>query len=170
MNIGSEKPVNSFPFRGTVLEDIQKMAVTVPSIVSAIQNMTDCNTVCSMLQQLPPMAQTLYQGTFLKEAVLKNRYNLLIAMVKELHFSVDSVYHPLSRKSLKRRLFRQGTALFNSTQIKNRQMSKFLIQDLKADVNKTWFPRNSKTTCSVLTSLIESRDFDELNFFLVSVL
>jgi hypothetical protein len=170
MNIGSEKPGNSFPFRGTVLEDIQKMAVTVHSIVSAIQNMTDCNTVCSMLQQLQPMELSYYQGNFLIEAVLKNRYDLLTAMVKELNFSVDSVYQRSPLAPRKIILVIEATALLESAIQKNRQMSKFLIQDLKADVNKTWFHHDSRTTVSVLKSLIDRRDLDELKFFLVTLL
>ena len=77
MNIGSEKPVNSFPFRGTVLEDFQKMAVKVDSIYTAMMNGKDCNTVCSMLRQLQPMELSLNQGNFLIEAVYNNRYDLL---------------------------------------------------------------------------------------------
>jgi hypothetical protein len=163
MNIGCEKPGNSFPFRGTVLEDIQKMAVTVHSIVSAIQNMTDCNTVCSMLWQMKPEDLSYYQGNFLTEAVKYTRYDLLTTMVRELNFSVDSLSHPIG-------LYAELTALSVSALEKNRQMSKFLIQELKADVNKAWLPRNSETTCSVLTFLIARRDLDELKFFLVSVL
>jgi hypothetical protein len=158
MNIGSEKPVNSFPFRGAVLEDIQKMAVTVHSIVSAIQNMTDCNTVCSMLRRLQPMELSPYQGNLLIEAVKKTRYDLLTAMVREFNFSVDSVD-----------FFKRCTALSVSALEKNRQMSKFLIQELKADVNKTWFSYSSRT-CSVLTILVERRYLNELKFFLVLVL
>jgi hypothetical protein len=154
-----EKPGNSLPFRGTVLEDIQKMAVTVHSIVSAIQNMTDCNTVCSMLWQMKPEDLSYYQGNFLTEAVQYTRYDLLTAMVKELNFSVDSV-----------EFVKVKTALSVSAIQKKRQMSKFLIQELKADVNKTWLSPFSQTKCSVLRSLIERRYLDELKFFLVSVL
>ncbi len=164
MNIGTEKPGNSFPFRGTVLEDFQKMAVNVTSINKAIQNMSDCNTVCRMLRQMTPAELNLYQGNFLVEAVKRTRYDLLTTMVRELNFSVDSLSHPTW-------FYPECTASVSVSALeKNRQMSKFLIQELKADVNKTWFGPCSKRTCSVLTSLIEQRDIDELKFFLVSVL
>jgi hypothetical protein len=169
MNIGCEKHGNFLPFRGTILEDIQKMAVNEDSISTAIQNMTDCNTVCSLLRQLPRMDLTLIRGKFLIEAVKYTRYDLLTAMVRELKFSVDSVYVCYHRRRGKF-LCWEGTALSASARVKNRQMSKFLIQELKADVNKTWFRPCSQRTCSVLTALIERRDLDELKFFLVSVL
>jgi hypothetical protein len=141
------------------------MNTDVSSICTAIMDGKDCNTVCSMLQQLQPKDLSYYQGNFLTEAVKKTRYDLLTAMVREFNFSVDSV-----------NFFNGGTALSVSALEKNRQMSKFLIQELKANVNKRWFHHKSKTwlgssqICSVLTALTESRDFDELKFFLVSVL
>jgi len=141
------------------LEDFQKMAVKVDSIYTAMMNGKDCNTVCSMLRQLQPMELSLNQGNFLIEAVKKTRYDLLTAMVREFNFSVDSV-----------NFFKGGTALSVSALVKNRQMSKFLIQDLKADVNNAWFSPYRKTTFSVLAALIEKRDLDELKFFLVSLL
>jgi hypothetical protein len=135
------------------------MAVNVDSIVSAISDGEDCNTVCRMLWQMKPNISSWNQGKFLIKAVEKTRYDLLTAMVKEINFSVDSVY-----------IFKDSTALSVSALVKNRQMSKFLIQELKADANKTWYSPFSQTKCSVLTSLIVRRDLDELKFFLVSVL
>jgi hypothetical protein len=158
---------NSLPFSGTVLEDFQKMAVIVNSICTAIQNMTDCNTVCSMLQQMQPEELSLNQGRFLIEAVSTNRYDLLTAMVRNLNFSVDSVYPPF--RIFPPDFIQEGTALMVSAFRKNRQMSKFLIQELKADVNKIWPHSRSQTTCSVLTGLIQKSYLDELKFFLVSI-
>ncbi len=155
-----EKPGNSLPFRGTVLEDVPKVAVNVDSICTAIRDGKDCNTVCSMLRQMKPAELSWNQGRFLIQAVEKNRYDLLTAMVRELNFSVDCP----STEGYER------SALFVSAIQKNREMSKFLIQELKADVNKTLFSPTSKAPRSVLTRLVEYREFEELKFFLVSVL
>jgi hypothetical protein len=168
INIGCEKPGNSLPFRVTVLEDFQKMAGNVDSIRTAIRNGKDCNTVCSMLRQLQPEDLSLNQRNFLIEAVCENRYDLLIAMVRELKFSVDCFSSNVWQ--FRQKILSEISVLVLSAIQKNRQMSKFLIQELKADVNKTWYRPCSKRTCSVLTALIVRSDLDELKFFLVSVL
>jgi hypothetical protein len=144
------------------------MAVNMNSICKAIRIGKDCNTVCSMLWQMQPEELSLNQGNFLIEAVYNNRYDLLTAMVKELKFSVDTL--SLQLKLFLPDFFGESTALFVSAIQNNRQMSKYLIQELKADVNKTWLYASSKTTDSVLTCLIRRGDLDELKFSLVSVL
>lgn len=121
-------------------------------ILLALHEGSPFNVIAPMVGKLKGTASERDQGDILVKAVTHSRKVLLKTMVKDFGFCVDAC------SSL------DGTALAVSVRLKKRDVSKVLVEDLKADIHKTW--RVNGSTHSVLAGLIGRKETDELVFFL----